>query len=366
MPGLLPEEALALDGLLTPRKPLLPGGTLQIALSHFETALRSCGIEPRAAYEHVAGAPLRDLPGERLARRMRRTDFKTWLCSHELLHSRPALMEWFERALRQGRVRAEMRPLVDQALRILALLPAPEPVQRTVLAATTLGDPHALDIDAPLHGLLMSMLSHAAKLNADTPSRAVWSAWNVLVDPISSNVTALNVPLLGDTKLTAYTHAMQGTHVILTYGQLAASALRWPSDLTCFSCENPSVLIAAESALGDACPPLICTAGRPSDAARLLLSLAHSAGAQIRHHGDFDQAGVQILRDLEDRYDAVPWRFDANALSTALHALGRTPPHPNVPTLERAIEQLDSLLPEELVIDSLVSDLGRYSRSHTY
>jgi uncharacterized protein (TIGR02679 family) len=361
VPELVPEEALALDGLLSPRKPLLPGGTLRIALSQFETALRACGIEPRAAYEHVAEAPLRDLPAERLARRRQRTDFHAWLCSRQVIHSRPALAEWFERALRQGRVRAEMQPLVDQAVRILALMPAQEPVQRTMLAATTLGDPHALDIDTPLHGLLMSMLSHLAELDADAPPRAVWAAWNVLVDPVSSNVAALNLPLLGDTKLAACIQAMRGTHVILTYGQLSAGALRWPSGVACFSCENPSVLIAAERALGDVCPPLLCTAGRPSDAARLLFSVIHNAGAQIFHHGDFDQAGLQILRDLEVRYGAAPWRFDAESLSRALRTLGRPPADPGGLMLERTVERLDGSLPEELVIDDLVSDLRRNS-----
>ena len=359
---LVPEEALALDGLLSPRTPLLPGGTLRIALSQFEAALRSCGIEPRAAYERVAAAPLRDLPAERLARRRQRADFHAWLCSHEAIQSRPALAEWFERALRQGRVRAEMQPLVDRALRILALLPAAEPVQRTVLAATTLGDPHGLDIDTPLHGLLVSMLCRVAELDADASPRAVWSAWNVLLDPISSNVAALNLPLLGDRKLTAYMQAMQGKHAIITYGQLAAGALRWPAGVACFSCENPAVLIAAERALGGECPPLLCTAGRPSDAVRLVFSVVHNAGAQIRHHGDFDQAGVQILRDLEDRYAAAPWRFDAESLSEALHTLGRTPPRPRAQTLEHAVERLASPLPEELVIDDLLADLRRNSR----
>lgn len=359
---LAPEEALALDGLLSPRKPLLPGGTLRIALSQFEAALRSCGEEPHAAYEHVAEAPLRDLPAERLAHQTLRTDFRAWLLSHEAIHSRPALTGWFDRALRQGRVRAQMQPLVEQALRVLAILPAQQPIQRAVLAATTLGDPHALDVDTPLHGLLLSMLASDAKLAADASPREVWWAWNVLVDPVSSNVAVLNLPLRGDTKLAAHIQGMRGTHVILTYGQLAAGALRWPFGVECFSCENPSVLIAAEHALGDTCPPLLCTAGRPSDAARLLFSIAHSAGAQIRHHGDFDQAGVQILRDLEDRYSAVPWRFDLESLSSALLTLSHTTSHPLARTLERAVEQLATPLTEELVIDDLVSDLRSHSR----
>ena len=190
-----------------------------------------------------------------------------------------------------------MRPLVERALRVVGALPAVEPVQRTVLAAKLLdGDPHALDVGTPLHALTVSLLAAAAELGPDIGARAVWSAWNVVVDPISSNVAVLNLPVVGEGDAPELVRAIRGTHLVLTYGQLSVSDLRWPSGLPCFSCENPSVLIAAERALGEACPPLVCTGGRPSDAVRLLFSCIHRAGAQIRHHGDFDEAGVQIFR----------------------------------------------------------------------
>jgi uncharacterized protein (TIGR02679 family) len=117
------------------------------------------------------------------------------------------------------------------------------------------------------------------------------------------------------------------------------------------------VLIAAERALGEACPPLICTGGRPSDAVRLLFSFIHRAGAQIRHHGDFDEAGVQIFRDLEDRYGAVPWRFDVDSLRDALGQLGHAALSARPATLDGAVQQLSRAVPEELVIEALLSDL---------
>jgi uncharacterized protein (TIGR02679 family) len=357
VPDLGPEEALALDGLLSPRKPILPGRTLRIALSQFEEALRSCGIEPRAAYEQVGERPLRDLPAERRTRHETRERFGTWLRSHEVVRSQPILAEWFERALRQGRVRVDMQPLVEQALQILAVLPSKERIQRTVIAAQVFGDPHALDIDTPLHGLLVSILAAVAELDSASSAREIWSAWNVLVDTLSSNVAALNLPLLGETNIARHARAMHGQHVILTYGQLAAGDLRWPGGAACFSCENPSVLIAAEHALGESCPPLICTSGRPSDAVRSLFSTIQDAGAQICHHGDFDQAGVQILRDLEARYDAKPWRFDLESICDALCSLGRPPLDPRPAALEHAVRQLATPLAEELLIDGLIADL---------
>lgn len=139
----------------------------------------------------------------------------------------------------------------------------------------------------------------------------------------------------------------------MTYGQLSAGQVRWPPAAVCFSCENPSVLIAAEQHLGAACPPLVCTAGRPSDAVRRLFSIVHRAGVRVRHHGDFDEAGIQIFRDLQDRYAALPWRFDVEALCDVLGAeavaRGRG--------LEDSVRRLSFGVPEEMVIDALIADL---------
>lgn len=362
VPDLTAEEALALDGLLftSRRKPVLPGTTLRVALSQFEAALRSCGIDPRTEYERVGERPLRDLPAERVAQRERRGEFRSWLMSHPAVVARPAVAEWCEQAVRQGRVHEGMRPLVERALQVLAALPGEDTVQRVVLAARMLGgDPHALDVGTPLHGLTVSLLAAAAGLGYEASARDVWAAWNVLVDPISSSVAALNLPLIGDGPAAVIARAARGTHVVLTYGQLSAAKLRWPPDVPCFSCENPSVLIAAELSLGAACPPLVCTAGRPSDAVRRLFSIVHHAGVRVRHHGDFDEAGVQIFRDLEDCYAAVPWRFDVEALR---EALGARAPTAAAETLEDGVRRLSCGLAEELVIDDLLADLGNIGR----
>lgn len=324
--ALTAEEALALDGLLSRsrRRPVLPGVTLRVALSQFEAALESCGIDPRSEYERIGGRPLRDLPAERAAGQERRSEFRSWVWSHPVVRSRPGVAEWFSQALRQGRVHEGMRPLVAQALRILAALPAEETVQRTVLAARILdGDPHALDVGTPLHGLTVSLLTVALGLDSEMSPREAWAEANVLVDPVSSNVAALNLPLAGAGAPASIAGAMQGRHVVLTYGQLAAGDLWWRSGATCFSCENPSVLIAAEQLLGEACPPLVCTAGRPSDAVRLVFSAVRRAGGRLRHHGDFDEAGVQIFRDLEDCYGALPWRFDGMSVRGCHRASAR-------------------------------------------
>ena len=358
-PALEPDEALALDGLLCPRKPVLPGRSRRIGLSRFEAALREHGIDPPSAYETVAGRPLRDRPAERAAARKARTDFRSWLAGHEVIREHPPVAAWLDEAARQGRVSADTRSLVDRALRIVGALPAAGSIQRAVLAAELLdGDPHGLDAGTPLHRLTVSLLAAAAGLDEDAPARDVWAARNVLIDPISSVVATLNLPDPADDRLARLLRLMRGSHVVLTYGQLAGADLRWPAGLECFTCENPSVLIAAERALGELCRPLICTGGRPSDAVRLLLASLHRSGARIHHHGDYDGSGVQILRDLEARYDAVPWRFDVASLRGALARLGRAAPDASTATLEAAVSALEIGVAEELLIDELLGDLG--------
>lgn len=361
VPDLAAEEALALDGLfsVSRRKPVLAGATVRVALSQFEAALRSCGIDPTVAYERVGGRPVRDLPAERAMRQKRRSDFRSWLASHPVIADRAELTEWFDQAIQQGRIHEGMGPLVERALRVVAALPAAEPVQRTVLSAQLLdGYPHGLDVGSTLHGLTVSLLAVAAGLDQDSSAREVWAAWNVVVDPISSNVAALNLPLLGGGPAAVAARALRGTHVILTYGQLTAGELAWPAGAPCFSCENPSVLVAAEHRLGPDCPPLVCTGGRPSDAVRALFSIVARAGVRVRHHGDFDEAGVQIFRDLEERYWAQPWRFDVPSLHAALAGLGRRAHAPAGSTLEESVRGLPGGVAEELVVDELIAELA--------
>lgn len=358
-----PEEALALDGLLSPvrRAAILPGTMLRVSLSRVEEALRACGRDPRAEYERAAGRPLRDLPAERIARRAARGDFAAWLRAHEVPRARPPVAAWLDQALRRGTVTAQMRPLVERALAIVAQLPAAAPLQRSVLAARLLdGDPHALDMGTPLHGLTVALLRAGAGLDPDASPRRVWAAFNVVVDPVSSFVVALNLPLTsaGGAPRSPLPRLPRGVHAVFTFGQLSAAELRWPVATPCFSCENPSVLTAAEQELGAACPPLLCTGGRPSDAVRLVLDAVARAGAPILHHGDFDEAGVQILEDLHDRHRARPWRFDLAALETALRRLGR-PPAPPAATLSDAVRGLPAAVPEELLLDDLLGDLKR-------
>ena len=250
-----------------------------------------------------------------------------------------------------------MRPILEQALSVVAALPLPEPEQRTVLAARLLdGDPHALDPGTPLHGVMISLLSAQSEFESEVGVREVWRHFGVVVDPVSSNVLALGLRLTGSGIAARIVDAVAGGHVILTYAQLTAGDFVWPSGLPCFSCENPSVVIAAEQRLGTDCPPLICTGGHPSDAARVLLSAAAASGEEIRHHSDFDASGLSIFLDLERRYGAVPWRFDVREIQRLSARLGMQPSPAGV-SLSAAIGQLPRPQFEEEALDDLILDL---------
>jgi hypothetical protein len=92
---------------------------------------------------------------------------------------------------------------------------------------------------------------------------------------------------------------------------------------------------------------------------RLVLAALHRVGASIRHHGDFDVAGVQIFRDLEARYGAVPWHYDVAALRAALTRLGHEVPFASTAGLERALAAVETGIAEELLLDALLDDLGQ-------
>jgi uncharacterized protein (TIGR02679 family) len=325
VPDLSADEALALDGLLQPRRTILPGCQLRVALSTFEEALRAVRIDPLAEYERVGGGPVRDLPAERAARAELRASFSDWLRGHPVAGAHPGIAEWLTETELVGRIRPDVWSLVERALSVVAALPAGGPAaQRAVLSARVIdGDPHALDPGTPLHALVVALLAAGRGLPPSTSPRAVWAAWGVLVDPVSSNVAALNLPLEGEGIAARLCAAAPGVAMILTYGQLVAGPLAWRAGMTCFSCENPSVLIAGERELGAACPPLVCTGGRPSDAVRLVFDAVVRSGGRIRHHGDDDEAGVQILEDLGRRHGAEAWRVHgpAGAEELAIEAL---------------------------------------------
>lgn len=361
------QEADALDGLPWPgrQRPFLTGEMPTIRLARLEAALETAGLRPQDLYEEALGRRLRDRPGEGRARRAARKRFREQLLADPVVAGRPAMRLWLQRACESGRLRPRDAGLLAQALRVVAHLPADRVVDRAVLAAERFdGRPHALDADTQLERLTRSLLAACGGIEDVERGRAVWDAFGVEIDTTSTTVLTIGLAPLGDEPFEAALRAQTGRHVVLTLGQLQGGAARWPAT-DVFICENPSVLRAAERELGSRCAPLVCGAGWPTDAVRLLLEQLRAAGATLRYHGDFDLTGAAIFRLLEREVGVQPWRYDATAYEAALAALaGRDLPRigADMPVsadeLEAALRAGGRAIPEELLVEQLLGDLA--------
>jgi len=347
VPALTPEEAFALDGLPWPGRvrTVLAGATFKTTLSRLQTAVTAAGGDDLDTIltASVGTAP-RDLPAESRAQREGRLAFGTWLADHPVVRAHTGLGEWAAHVRRVGSPGPTDRRLVARALDVIIGLPRSPPVARSTLAAELLaGDAHALDADRPLGRICTTLLSwragHADGKLDPIQARELWLGYGVEIDPLSCTVLTLGLAPARETPLARALHALLGQAVVLTYGQIRAEPPSCPAGASIFTCENPVVVRAAEQTLRASCPPLICTGGWPNAAVLTLLDDLCAAGATIHHHGDEDEAGLQILAHLTERVGASPWRLEARS---GQHGDTRSRP-----------------VPEELVLGALIEALRR-------
>jgi uncharacterized protein (TIGR02679 family) len=272
--------------------------------------------------------------------------------------------------------------LVGQAVRVLEFLdgrpaggepagagPAGAgPIALPALAAQITGDTKALNHGTALGTLVLRALALRAGVGrpgSAAERRDLWDRAGVLVDDLASRVLVLNLPAegegLGEWLAGA---ARYGTPFQVTLHQLTAHPIR----VSCprvFVCENPAVLRRACAELGAACPPLVCTEGRPSTAFHRLVGLAVGAGAELWYHGDFDWPGVAIAADVIARYGGRAWRMSASDYLSAPRSgvgLGGHPVGtPWDPGLREAMRAGGHAVYEETVGDRLLADLTKRS-----
>lgn len=376
--ALTPEEASALSGLLhslrRARRPR-PDRPFRVSLRDLDLALRRTRFRIGLVDAlELIGPPVESAPAQRAGERARRDADWERMLAHPLCLRDPVVRAWVARLRERGLLRRMCGDasfeLLAAALDIGARLPADPPVERTRLASLQLeGDPHALDDDRPLARLLTAQLAHRASEPAPSSRgarRRLWQRFGVLLDSASADVLTLNLEPVGDGPLARALHLMAGQHFRVTLGQLQRRPLHFRRAIDMFACENPTVLLAAESRLGRACPPLICVGGWPSAAACALLEQVTAGGAMVRYHGDFDVKGLQIHALLERRYSVVPWRYDEPSYR---HAVARHEPRTRAlrggattreqhTRLLTAMRELGRELHEEVVLDELLADLA--------
>jgi uncharacterized protein (TIGR02679 family) len=297
---------------------------------------------------------------------------------HPAVTGRPELATWQAMVASTGLLKrlsggepATARRLAADAVRVLTRLPA-DGLALPVLAARTVGDAHALDEGRPLTRLVLAAVRHLAELPAEATAgadgrRAAWAAVGVARDELSSRVLTLGLPGSGNGAVGRMLAAArdEGEPAVLTLRQ---TARRVPDlglhDRLVRVCENPAVLAAAADELGPGCPPLICTEGTLSAAARGLLRHLLDRGCRLAFHGDFDWGGVRIATGLLRLFDATPWRYDATSYLAAVDrglgtplTTGSPAPTPWNPALGDALGRHRVRVEEEHLIDELLNDL---------
>jgi uncharacterized protein (TIGR02679 family) len=352
---------------------------VSVSLDELDTLLRRSGIHCGGLAEAIP-----DLTGPVTIRSERAAkETEAWAHAFDRIDqvaaSRPPLAGWLAQLRGSGAAKrlaggdpATGRELLDAVASVIAALPSTA-VSLSTFAARVTGQAHALDDGTPLGALALGAARALAGLEPPDPAespaearREAWAAVGVLCDELSSAVLTLGLP--GDASPIGRILAAArpgGEPLWLTLRQLVRSPPGWETVDSVLVVENPSVVSAAADALGPRCRPLICTNGQPRAAVMTLLRSLHTAGARIRHHGDFDWPGLTIANVLHRRIAVEPWRYDRAAYvrAVAAHphtaALSGTPVTAGWdPELTESMLSTGRQLEEELVIPELLEYLA--------
>ncbi len=303
-----------------------------LTLGQLRAGVIAAGSDLNSLLTHVGG-PLRDLRAERAEHQhslARRRDVAAAALRAAGLPDAVVELLLVRRWLGNDGD-GDLHDRAAQLAMLLGRLPADD-VLLASLASELFGDPHALDRNRLLGRAGVRVLAAKAALaRGDDPAAAVeqsataagwritWSSAGVLCDRLSSTVLVLNLPLSGasNAALLLRTAAASAEPVWLTARALSgvvASCLATPEPIVRV-CENPSIVETAADRLGVACPPLVCTYGRPSTAAWMLLERLSLSGTRFLISADRDNAGEGIARELLTRLPgAVPWLPDVPGL----------------------------------------------------
>lgn len=356
-------------------RPLRAGGSVSVPLDALERVLARAGAAPdlRTAVEALTG-PVADVAGAAVGRE---AAWSRVLADAEGWATERGLDGWVEQLRATGLVRrlaggdpAAGAALLEQARRVVAALPGGG-VPRQRLAATMLGDSHALDDDRPLATLVVRAAAHLGGVEATVDQgdaawrRQVWAGVGVLVGELSAPVLTLGLTASASSptgRMLATAHEA-GEALCLTLRQLVREAPDWTVEAV-WVCENPTVVAAAADELGARCAPLVCSGGQPSTAVTTLLRQVAASGATLRYHGDFDWPGLAIATGMIERLGALPWRMRTDDYLAA--SARSTRPLDGAPVeaawdlhLAPAMAERGVRVEEELVLDDLLDDLDR-------
>lgn len=316
---------------------------LKISVSSLDQALRSSRFNAglRELLEALGGK-LRNLPSERETASKTHEELVAEARSHRAILERPEpyrhrLSLWLDDMKNKSAiVRAsrgepfDAKTLLMAALDVVARLPNDQGILLPVLAANATGDPHALDVGAPLGALvqraLVRMLDWSTFPATANDRRRLWAEVGVACDPLSCDVLVMGLrpEMSAESSLLEkqlYDMAEAGEPRRITLRELASSKIQIPTGTEVFVCENPGIVAHAADTLGDRSAPIICTEGIPSTATLQLLTKLSSVGGLLRVRADFDWTGIRIVNQLRRHTPTVPWRYSANDYAQAIDTL---------------------------------------------
>ncbi|GAB3893566.1 hypothetical protein GCM10029964_070550 [Kibdelosporangium lantanae] len=347
----------------------LPPAAVSVPVAKVEQVLVGTGEDLRAVVTRLVG-PLDDRAVRQAAAAAERAELWDWLAHHLVVREQPALLDWVAGVRQTGVVDGSVvrtRQVLDQALRVLAELPATG-LPLPVLAERVLRDPHALDDGTRCAKLVLRAL--AAVYDVPVPidaaqRRHLWERAGVADDELSVVVLAAGIRPAGSGVVSTVLRACAdaGQAAALTLGQIRSEP--WTAGLPdqVWVFENPSVLALALGRFGPRCPPVVCTSGWPNSAGILLLRAFADAGCRLLYHGDFDGEGIRIAANVVSRTGATPWRMGT---AEYLAALGEHPTGPGVgrvtdapwdPALAGSMREHDVTVSEERVADLLIHEM---------
>jgi uncharacterized protein (TIGR02679 family) len=217
--------------------------------------------------------------------------------------------------------------LLSRVELVLKLLPT-NGMTRSQLAASVLGDAHALDSGRPESSIVLAVLRHARRTGEEEQDieegrRETWASAGVLVNELARPALFLNLPVFPNECARERQHlGMPGEPDFISLRKLVRSPPAWNVvNRDVFVCENPNVVSIAADQLGHNCAPLVCTDGMPGAAQRTLLSQLAAAGARLWYHGDFDWPGIGIANFVIREHSARPWRMSADDYVSATETM---------------------------------------------
>ena len=203
-------------------------------------------------------------------------------------------------------------------------------VSRVDLAARVLGSSHALDTGTRME----RAVTRALRLEAEEEDpRSLWELAGAHFDLVSGPALTWNLqPLHGHPlqDLCAAATALE-TPFLLTQLALRKFPITVDPETVVLAVENPRVLEHATQR--NSATSVVCTNGNPSGAVQLLLRQLLESGAEVRYHGDFDAAGLDICSRMF-ALGLTPWRMTS---ADYQHELAEAERHGvALPTDERA------------------------------